>query len=193
MSNRAMAEVLADALDLTDQPGQTWSWDEMSQGLERFFDYLRTLDDPALALDASALVGVVQALASELEKYRSAEQVVHDVRAITWDWYPYVEPLVAFLEAESAGSGAKLRELVSALSAHQVTLKRPLVLEFFDTVRGDAGPDGVVKVSQFWWRVRHTSNGLIVGASSEGYSSRGARDDNAALLHPDLEPVEVDS
>lgn len=69
---------------------------------------------------------------------------------------------------------------------------RPLRLEFFETVRHDAGPDGVVKVTRFWWRVRHTSNGEIVGASSEGYSSRGARDDNAALLHPDLEPVEVE-
>lgn len=84
-------------------------------------------------------------------------------------------------------------EQAGALKPLSDTEQRPLVLEFFDTVRGDAGPDGVVKVSQFWWRVRHTSNGLIVGASSEGYSSRGARDDNAALLHPDLEPVEVDS
>lgn len=191
MSNRAMAEVLADALDLTDRPGQTWSWDEMSGGLKRFFDYLRTLNDPELAVDASALVGVVQALASELESYRGAERVVHDVRAIAWDWHPYVEPLVAFLEAESAGSGEKLRQLVSALSVHQATVKRPLRLEFFETVRGDAGPDGVVKVTRFWWRVRHTSNGEIV-AQGEGYSDRRDRDHIAGVLHPDLEPVEVE-
>lgn len=184
MDNRPMAEVLADALDLTDQPGQTWSWEQMSEGLKRFFDYLRTLDDPKLALDATALVGVVQALALELDKYRGAEQVVRDVRAIAWDWHPYVEPLVAFLEAERAGSGEKLRELVSALSVHEVAVGRPLRVEVYDSTDHE-------EHVEHRWRVVHTSNGENMGYG-EGYVDRRDRDAAVATLFPGVEVAEVD-
>lgn len=120
MPTTTTAEVIADALDMATPPESDFSWDSLRHHFEQFFTYLRGLEDTKLAIEATAIIGLVAHLAAELHRYRAADQIVHDVRRITIDWHPEVEPLAAYLDARTPGEGQKLRDLFEALGAHRV-------------------------------------------------------------------------
>lgn len=75
---------------------------------------------------------------------------------------------------------------------------RPLRAEVYTKQREKVHLDGdplrvasTERVPEYRWRVVHTSNGEVM-ASGGGYANKRDRDHALALLHPDLEPVEVE-